>query len=285
MLASQARLANSSSLTAELDFGASHFAPFGTNRVHYVIGGNGSQAVVFIHGWGANVLFWREQVPALKDKARVILVDLPGHGQSDKPKTDYTMDFFAGGVLAVLRDAGAEKATFVGHSMGVPVICRVYAQAPEKAAALVAVDGLLRRTPRTAEQTEEFLALFHAPDYREHTTKFIADMFPDPGTRELRDWVIAQVLATPQYVLSSAMDGMLKPGQLAWDLGQVSIPVLVINARNPRWTPEYEAFARSRSAQTDYRIIEGAGHCLMQERPKEFNTVLVSMMERFHLLK
>ncbi len=145
LLASQARLAASPLSNKELDFGKSRFAPFGTNRVHYLIGGEGSHAVVLIHGWGGNVLFWREQIPALKDKAKVILVDLPGHGQSDKPETAYTMDFLASGVLAVLSDAGVGRATLVGHSMGVPVICRVYAQAPEKTAALVAVDGFLRR--------------------------------------------------------------------------------------------------------------------------------------------
>ncbi len=277
-------LAAAPSSDRELSFGNSHFAPFGTNRVHYVIGGEGTRAVVFVHGWGGNVLFWREQIPALKTKAKMILIDLPGHGQSDKPRTDYTMDFLAGGVLAVLRDAGVSKAALVGHSMGVPVICRVYAQSPEKAAALVAVDGLLRRPKGTPEELEKFIAPFRSPDYREHTTKFISALLPNPDARELRDWVIAQVLATPQHVLSSAMDGMFKPGQPAWDLGQVDIPVLVINAKNPRWTQEYEAFARSLSPKTDYRVIEDVGHFLMGEKPQEFNAALVAMLQKFALV-
>jgi len=283
LLSGQTRLIASPSLTDTLSFGESKFAPYGTNRVHYVIGGKGSRAVVFIHGWGGNVLFWREQVPALKDKAKLILVDLPGHGQSDKPHAEYTMDFLASGVLAVLSDSGVSKATLVGHSMGVPVICRVYAQAPGKTAALVAVDGIMRRPKGTPEDMEKFIAPFHAAGYREHTTKFIGAMFPASDNPELRDWVLAQVLATPQYVLSSAMDGMFKPGQPAWDLDQVSIPVLVINAKNPMWTSEYEAFARSRSPKNDYRTIEDAGHFLMLEKPKEFNAALVAMLDKFQL--
>src|SRR6266446_9935698 len=156
----------------------SHFATFGTNKVHYVVEGKGKQAIVFVHCWSGNLGFWREQVPALADKARLILVDLPGHGQSDKPHTAYTMDFFAGAVLAVMRDAQVEKATLVGHSMGVPVICRVCKQAPEKVAALVAVDGFLRRPKMTPEQAEQFIARFRAPDYREQARKFMATMFP-----------------------------------------------------------------------------------------------------------
>lgn len=126
----------------------SHFARLGTNKVHYLTAGKGDRTIVFVHCWAGNSGFWREQLPALADKARLILVDLPGHGQSDKPRGDYSMDFFASAVLAVMRDARVDRATLIGHSMGVAVICRVHAQAPGKVAALVAVDGLLRRPKR-----------------------------------------------------------------------------------------------------------------------------------------
>src|SRR5208283_4594834 len=95
----------------------SRFVSVGANRIHYVAAGKGSRTIVFVHGWAGNLGFWREQVPALADQARLILIDLPGHGQSDKPQTVYTMDFFAAAVLAVLRDARVEKAVFAGHSM------------------------------------------------------------------------------------------------------------------------------------------------------------------------
>ncbi|HEY5911829.1 MAG TPA: alpha/beta hydrolase [Verrucomicrobiae bacterium] len=264
---------------------SSHFARYGTNRVHYLIGGNGVQTVLFVHGWGGNTDFWRDPVAALIDKAKVVLVDLPGHGKSDKPKVDYTMDFFAGGVLAVLKDARVDKATLVGHSMGVPVICRAYAKATNRVVAIVAVDGLLRRPKGTPDQFEAFTAPYRTPEYREHTRKFIATMFPNPGTEALRDWTLSQVLATPQYVLSSAMDGMFEPGQPDWDLGKVSIPVLVINAKSAMWTPEYEKYVHSLSPQTEYRTIEGAGHFLMGEKPKEFSEALVSMLEKFKLIR
>jgi pimeloyl-ACP methyl ester carboxylesterase len=264
--------------------GKSHFASFGTNKIHYVTVGTRRQTAVFVHGWSGNVGFWREQVPALADKARLILIDLPGHGQSDKPRTDYTMDFFASAVLAVMRDARVDKATLVGHSMGAPVICRVYAQAPEKIAALVAVDGILRRPSINPEQAEQFVGPYRTPGYREHATRFINSMFPNPGTEVLRDRVSSEMLATPQYVMLGAMEGMFGPGQPAWDLPKVNVPVLVINAKNPMWTAEYETYIRSLSPQTDYRVIEGVGHFLMLEQPAEFNTVLTEMLRKFDLV-
>ncbi|HMD53575.1 MAG TPA: alpha/beta fold hydrolase, partial [Phycisphaerae bacterium] len=85
--------------------GESHFISPGANRIHYITAGKGSRTIVFVHCWAGNLGFWREQVPAFADKARLIFIDLPGHGQSDKPQTAYTVDFFANAVLAVLRDA------------------------------------------------------------------------------------------------------------------------------------------------------------------------------------
>jgi len=83
----------------------SHFARLGTNKIHYVTQGQGSNIIVFIHGWACNAGFWREQVPAFAGKSILVLVELPGHGESDKPEVDYTMEYFADAVIAVMRDA------------------------------------------------------------------------------------------------------------------------------------------------------------------------------------
>src|SRR5207248_2130550 len=80
-----------------------------------------------------------------------------------------------------------------------------------------------------------------------------------PGTESLRDRVLSEILATPQYVLLGAMEGMFGAGQPDWALKNVRVPLLVINAKNAMWTPDYEAYVRSLSPQTDYRVLDGAG--------------------------
>src|ERR1051326_1959907 len=261
----------------------SHFATFGTNKVHYAVQGKGKHTLVLIHCWSGNLGFWREQVPALADKARLVLIDLPGHGQSDKPHTAYTMDFLAGAVLAVMRDAQVDKATLIGHSMGTPVECRVYKQAPEHVAALVAVDGTLRRPKMAPEQAEQFIATFNAPDYRENTQKFMGTMFM-PGSEAVRDRVVSEMVETPVYVMVRAMEGMFRTNQPDWDLGHVTVPVLVINAPNPMWTDEYKQYVRSLSSKTDYRSIDNVGHWLMLEKPAQFNTALIDILRKFDLI-
>jgi len=221
---------------------------------------------------------------AFANQARVIGIDLPGHGQSDKPQTDYTVDYFARAVLAVMDDARVGKATLVGHSMGTPVICRVYAQAPQRVAALVSVDGILRKPKLQPEQAERLTGPYREPTYREHTTRFINSMFPNPGTEALRDRIREQMLQTPQFVMASAMDGMFNPAQPDWNLKRVGIPVFAIMAKNPMWSADYEAFVRSLSPKSDYRVIDGAGHFIAQEKPAEFNAVLGELLGRFDLI-
>jgi pimeloyl-ACP methyl ester carboxylesterase len=264
--------------------GESHFISVGANRIHYVTAGKGSRAIVFIHGWACNLGFWRKQVAALADEARLILIDLPGHGQSDKPQTAYTMDFFAGAVLAVLRDAKVDKVIFIGHSMGGAVIARIHHHAPEKVAALVSVDGLLCRISGTPEEGRALVAPFGSPQYREHAQGFISSLFPVPGTEALRDRAMSEMLATPQHVMLGGMLAMLSPDQPDWILQKVNAPIIVINARTPWWNNGYENYVRSLSPQTDYLIMDGVGHFLMLEKPAEFNAILQQKLGKFDLI-
>ena len=263
--------------------GKSHHANFGSNKVHYITAGSGDKTLVFIHGWSGNAHLWHEQA-AVASKAKLIFIDLPGHGQSDQPKTNYTMDFLADGALAALRDAKVQKDTLVGHSMGVAVICRMYAKAPELVAGLVAVDGLLRRPELTSAQIEQFAGPYRGPGYREHTTRFIASMFPSGDTDAVRDWVLAEVLKTPQHVMASAMEQMFNSAEPNWDLKKVDVPLIAINAPNPRWTAEYETYVKGLSPKSEYRVIEGVGHCLTVERPAKFNAVFVELLGKYNLI-
>jgi pimeloyl-ACP methyl ester carboxylesterase len=262
----------------------SHFISVGANRIHYVAVGKENRTIVLVHGWACNLGFWREQIPAFADKARLILIDLPGHGQSDKPQTNYTMDFFAEAVLAVLRDAKVDKAIFIGHSMGGAVIARVHHQAPEKVAALVSVDGLLCRLSGTPEEGRALVGGFASPHYREHAQGFISSLFPIPGTEILRDRVTSEMLATPQHVMLGGMLAMLSPDQPDWILQKVNTPVIVINARTPWWNDAYEKYVRSLSPQSDYLIMDGVGHFLMLEEPVAFNAMLLEKLRKFDLV-
>jgi pimeloyl-ACP methyl ester carboxylesterase len=259
---------------------ASRFANYDGNRVRYESVGSGREAIVLVHGWSGDAGVWRFQVPELAKSARVIALDLPGHGASDKPETAYSMDFFAGAVEAVMLDAGVDRAVLVGHSMGTPIIRRFHHHYPGKTLALVAVDGALQNL--YSGMLDPLIAELRKPGYKDLAGKFIASMFTNPGTEALRDATLASTLATPQHVLVGSFEGMRDPA--IWSDEPIGVPLLVVNAKSPYWTPSYVEYVRKLAPQVDYRVIEGTGHFVMLEKPQEFNAALLDFLQKQKLL-
>jgi pimeloyl-ACP methyl ester carboxylesterase len=260
----------------------SRYASLDGARIHYQSYGKGREALVLIHGWSCNLDFWRELIPDLSKRSRVIAIDLPGHGQSDKPQTAYTMDLFARAVDAVMQDAGVKRAVFVGHSMGTPVMRQFYRKYPQKTLALVIVDGALR--PYGDKKTMDgFLAPLRGPNYKEAGAGMLTGMAGPSLAPELRARIQSSFLSTPQYVLVSAMEGMVD--ESIWGSDKINVPVLAIMAKSPFWPANIEQLYRSIAPQLDYQMWDGVGHFLMMEKPKEFDEAVIAFLNKNALLK
>jgi pimeloyl-ACP methyl ester carboxylesterase len=260
----------------------SRFATLEGMRVRYKSLGEGRSALVLVHGWTCDLTFWRRQAPLFAGR-RVLLVDLPGHGGSDKPEIAYTMTLFARALEAVMREAGVEKAVLVGHSMGTPVVRQFYRLFPEKTIAIVAVDGALRPFFQDPAQHAKFVDRYRGPDYLTVVGGMIDAMMSDKTPPADREAIRAAMLATPKHVLVSAADGMGEPGVLTPD--PIGVPVLAIGANPARWTAEYEAYLRGFIAELDFQVMDGVGHFLMIDDPEGFNRRLEVFLAQRGLLK
>jgi hypothetical protein len=256
------------------------FANFDGSKVYYTSRGKGKEALVFIHGWTCNSDFWRGQVGGFADK-RVIAIDLPGHGRSDKPQVDYSMEYFARGIEAVLRDAGVGKAVLAGHSMGTPVIRQFYRLYPQKTLGLVIVDGALRPfAPRPV--VENFFAPMFA-DYQKHAPGFVEGMLQPINDEALKQEIRTGMSATPAHVGISAMRGMLDDA--IWKEDKISVPTLAILAENPNWQPDTESYYKQIAPNMDFRMWKNVSHFLMMEKPQEFNQALKFYLNKNKLLQ
>ena len=260
-------------------------ARYDGGKVHYESYGTGPEAIVFIHGWTCDLTFWRGQSPVY-EKRRSLLVDLPGHGQSDTPDVAYTPERFARAVEAVMKDAGVERAVLVGHSMGVPVTITFLRLFPEKTKALVMVDGALPATPPTDEaalakqkaQRAAFVKQFREPSYQETASRMIETMFSAKTTPEQRDEIKKKMTATPQHVMASAMENMMtmtapKAGE------KYTLPALAIMAGRPA-IAGYETRLRPIFPNLTYEEWQGSGHFLMMESPQRFNESLLTFLTK-----
>ncbi|MBN1661617.1 MAG: alpha/beta hydrolase [Anaerolineae bacterium] len=104
-------------------------------------GGQG-EAIVFLHFSGANLMMWERVIPYFQDRYRLILVDLRGHGRSDRPETGYHVDDMARDVAEMMEQLELERAHIVGSSLGAEVGLALAAHYPEKVLSLVC-DGAL----------------------------------------------------------------------------------------------------------------------------------------------
>lgn len=110
------------------------------HEVGYRLAGSGP-AVVLVHGLTGSSTTWREVMPRLAEHYTVIAPDLLGHGESAKPRGDYSLGAFASGLRDVLVALGIERATFVGHSLGGGVAMQLAYQFPERCERLVLVSS------------------------------------------------------------------------------------------------------------------------------------------------
>jgi pimeloyl-ACP methyl ester carboxylesterase len=244
------------------------------HRIYYRTFGFGKTAMIFLSGWGCDASLWRNQVPAVVPYSRVLLVDLPGHGRSDKPDIPYTLELFARAVNALLEHARAPKAIVVGHSMGGMVAYEFARRWPEKTIALIWVDGafgipidVVQQIAGLRKRAEEF----RSPDYQEKVRRFIDQLYVPETPAAVRDEVARSILSTPQHVLAGCMDGLADRRLFEHDT--LDIPAFAISS--PFWNPErFIDIFKKTLPRFQYEVLSGVGHYPMLEKPDQVNAAL-----------
>ncbi len=141
--------------------------------IAYEVTGQG-RPVILLHGFPDSGRLWRNQVPALAAAGfQVIVPDLRGYGLSDKPEDvdSYSLAALAGDVMAVLSDAGAERAHVVGHDWGAALAWVLGSLAPDRVDHLAVLSvGHPATFRRTLAQNERswYMLLFQFAGIAEH---------------------------------------------------------------------------------------------------------------------
>jgi pimeloyl-ACP methyl ester carboxylesterase len=110
------------------------------HRVFYRSAGSGP-VVVLVHGITSTSATWANVLPYLAERLTVIAPDLLGHGESAKPRGDYSLGAYASGIRDLLIALGHERATFVGHSLGGGIAMQLAYLFPEHCDRLVLVSS------------------------------------------------------------------------------------------------------------------------------------------------
>jgi pimeloyl-ACP methyl ester carboxylesterase len=252
----------------------SHFAFLGSVRVHYKSYGEGNEALVFIHGWTCDLTFWRGQKPVYTSH-RSLLIDLPGHGKSGKPRIPYPTEFFARAVDAVMTDAGVDRAVLIGHSLGGNIAYTFVRLFPQKVKSVVLVDAYVTRpvgvpSLQTRALYQKRARGLSGPTGQKNFVRQVNAMFSDRTPSDLRAEILSKMLATPEYVRVAAVTSISKlppadPNE------SFDIPALAVTAI---YTFERAATMRSIFPALEIQKWEDYGHFLMMEDAERFNRTI-----------
>jgi pimeloyl-ACP methyl ester carboxylesterase len=245
--------------------------------IAFEVHGEGSPALVFIHGWSCDRSYWQAQVEPFAQEYRVITIDLAGHGESGLGRESWTMESFGEDVFAVLEKLAVERMVLIGHSMGGDVILEAARRLPGRVQALVWVDTY-RRLPsdRSPGEIREKLAPFRA-DFASTARAFVRGMFHSNADASLVERVVSHMSSAPADVAISA-------ASYAWSYGpkvdvalkELKLPLVAINPEKPN--TDVESMQRY---GIDVHLMPGVGHFLMMEDPKNFNELLAKVVRRF----
>jgi 4,5:9,10-diseco-3-hydroxy-5,9,17-trioxoandrosta-1(10),2-diene-4-oate hydrolase len=266
----------------------------GAVRVRYWAAGDQGAPLVLLHGLGASVECWQENLAELGERYRVFAVDAPGFGRSDKPDRPLTIDYLAAFVRDFLDALALPRATLIGHSLGGAVALRFALDSPGRIDRLVLVApaalgrrGSLALRLMTLPGVGE---LFSRPS-RAGTARFIRMASSDPSvvTDELVDraYELARLPGAQASLLSALRAAVTLGGQrrecfgpIVDGLRQIAAPTLVLWGTKDRILPVAQAEVTRAIADVRVERWTGCGHLPMMERPAEFNTLVLDFLAR-----
>lgn len=279
-----------------------HFLDWGAPAAGGDIAGLG---VVLVHGLGQTAWLWSpvaRRLAAGANVARVVAMDLRGHGLSDAPTEDgaYDLDLLADDVGAVAEGSGAEGqagVTLVGHGFGAIVAAAAAARLGTRCAGLVLVDGGWESMETaTGIDVDEFLrGLDEPPEVMRSLVAFLADRRAfDPATwdddqdRAARATVVEThagrvVPATRPHALEACVRTMFAYDPVA-TLTAVRAPITALLAADDEGRSRMQALAALSAARVDdgreaVRTVDlgSVGHNLMRYRPREVATAILAV--------
>jgi pimeloyl-ACP methyl ester carboxylesterase len=243
--------------------------------------------VLLLHGWPTSSFLWREVKRLIARANRVVALDLPGFGASDKPVgIRYSFDFFGRTLDLFLAHLGIDQLGLAVHDLGGPVGLHWALDRPGRLTKLALLNTLVY--PEFSEAVKEFVRACATPGLREQITSpaglesILRDGLADPA--KLSPEVLAAVqepFRTPETrrTLADAGIGVSRKGfvQIARRLPALRIPVRVVYGSRDRVLPDVaDTMARVKAdlPQADVTTLPDCGHFLQEDAPEEVGALL-----------
>jgi pimeloyl-ACP methyl ester carboxylesterase len=279
-------------MSAEL---AHHDADLGDVRLHYVTAGSGPP-VVLLHGWPQTWYMWRDVLPGLSARYRVMAPDLRGLGDSSRPAGGYDTKTVAQDIWRLMQRLGHERFLVVAHDWGGPVAFALAAQHRDAVRGLAVLDVPVPGDGSPLAAMARWHFGFHSePDLPEALVEgrealYLGHFYRKGGARI--DAISDE--AQREYVRAYSQPGAMRAGfnyyrALPLDVadnqqfladGKLAMPVLCYGGGAPGVGRGMAAMESWQRVAVDVRggVAEGCGHWIAEERP---DWVVARLLEFF----
>ena len=258
-------------------------------RNNVTVSGEGSQPIIFAHGYGCDQNMWRLVTPAFADTHRLVLFDHVGSGRSDlrayDPRKYSTLQGYADDVLEICEELGLERAVFVGHSVSAMIGVLAAIKEPERFDSLV----LIGPSPRyvddedyvggfTRRDIDELLE-FQESNYLGWASSLGPVIMGAPDRPELAaeltnsfcrtDPVIARQFAAVTFLSDNRAD-----------LPKVATRSLILQCRQDAIAPPAVGeYVHRHLANSRLVILDATGHCPHLSAPEETIAAVKSFLD------
>lgn len=249
--------------------------------LNYSLAGQGTQTLVFVHGWCINGSYWDRQVESFKDSYKVLPLDLAGHGKSKIDRKEWTIASYAADVVDLIRQLKLDSVILIGHSMSGNINLLVYDTIPEKVIGFIGIDNLhelgKEQSDTAKAESEAFIKMLET-NYTSTANLFANFLFSPTTDSTIRFRVMNDIMASDTVraaaTLKSLYGESLKESVYSKKL---RVPLVLVNS--DRYPVDDNLLTKNAGSGYKVFFVKGTGHYPMIEAPEEFNTRLQEALD------
>jgi pimeloyl-ACP methyl ester carboxylesterase len=247
----------------------------GDRAIHFLTGVNGvapgRRSIVFVHGAGGNAFAWQNQRRGLDRGVNTICVDLPGHGQSSGPGCT-SITAYSHWLKRFIDSLGITDVVLAGHSMGGGVILEAAISYPEMSEALILVGS----GARLRVSAEIFQGL--EKDFKATAEHLVRNCYSPGSSKKLIAWGLEHMLRELPAIVLADFRACHEFDRFK-DIAQIKKPALIVCGSEDSMTPpKYSEYLAEKLQRAILRIVDGAGHMAMVEKPFEVNAAIIKFL-------
>ena len=255
-------------------------------EIHYEEDGGGRETIVFAHGLLFSGRMFESQIRTLKDRYRCVTFDFRGQGRSEVTRSGYDMDSLTQDAAGLIEALGCAPCHFVGLSMGGFVGMRLAARRPALLRSLVLLET--SADPEPKENVGPYRRLNFVARWiglklvAERVMKILfgRKFLEDPARGALKEEWRCRLLANDRIGITRAVTGVIDRPGVHEEIGQVTLPTLIIVGDQDVATPLATAERiRALIPGSKLVVIPGAGHSSAIEEPEAVNRALVEFLD------